>query len=107
MLHIGSGRPDSTEIANHAAGQFALGNINGKPVTDDDLRQWADEAARGYDVPRLKPRGRPRMGSEPARVTTLRLEPSLDAALDTRARQDHSSRSEVIRAALRAWLESA
>jgi len=84
-----------------------LDSINGTPVIEEQVQEWAEEAARGYDVSRLKPRGRPRMGSEPAKVTTLRLEPSLDAALDARARQDHSSRSEVIRAALRAWLESA
>lgn len=81
-----------------------VGTINGKPVTEAQIQEWADEAAHGYDVSRLKPRGRPLMGSEPAKVTTLRLEPSLNAALDERARNDHSSRSEVIRAALRAWL---
>ncbi len=86
---------------------MTLGTINGKPVTEAMLQEWADEAERGYDVSRLKPRGRPPMGDAPAKVTTLRLEPSLDAALDERARRDQSSRSEVIRAALRAWLETA
>ncbi len=84
-----------------------LGTINGKPVTEEMLQEWADEAERGYDVSRLKFRGRPPMGDEPAKVTTLRLEPSLDAALRERAKRDHQSRSEVIRAALRAWLGAA
>lgn len=78
--------------------------VNGIAVTDAIIQEWADEAERGYDISRLKPRGRPLMGDEPAKVTTLRLEPSLDAALSERAQRDHSSRSEVIRAALRAWL---
>ena len=78
--------------------------VNGSAVTDAVIQKWAHEAERGYDVSRLKPRGRPLMGEEPARVTTLRLEPSLDAALNERAQREHSSRSEVIRAALRAWL---
>lgn len=81
--------------------------VGGVAVTDAMLQEWADEAERGYDVSRLKPRGRPSMGDEPAKVTTLRLEPSLDAALNERAQRDHKSRSEVIRAALRAWLEIA
>jgi hypothetical protein len=85
----------------------SLGTINGKPVTEAQLQEWADEAERGYDISRLKPRGRPLMGDEPAKVTTLRLEPSLDAALNERVAKEGSSRSEVIRAALRAWLESA
>ena len=86
---------------------MSLGTINGKSVTEAQLQEWADEAERGYDISRLKPRGRPLMGDEPAKVTTLRLEPSLDAALNKRAAKDGSSRSEVIRAALRAWLISA
>ncbi len=81
--------------------------VGGVPVTDAMVQEWADEAERGYDISRLKPRGRPRMGNEPAKVTTLRLEPSLDAALNERVAKEGSSRSEVIRAALRAWLESA
>ena len=81
--------------------------VGGVPVTDAMVQEWADEAERGYDIRRLKPRGRPLMGDEPARVTTLRLEPSLDAALNERVAKEGSSRSEVIRAALRAWLESA
>lgn len=81
--------------------------INGTPVSDEQVRAWAEEAARGYDVSKLKPRGRPRMGDRVAKVTTLRIDPGLDAALDARAWRDHMSRSDVLRAALRAWLESA
>ncbi|MFM9878183.1 MAG: ribbon-helix-helix domain-containing protein [Rhodoglobus sp.] len=81
--------------------------VAGKPVDDAQIQEWADEAERGYDISKLKLRGRPSMGDEPAKVTTLRLEPRLDAALSARAQREGSSRSEVIRAALRAWLESA
>jgi predicted transcriptional regulator len=81
--------------------------VAGQPVTDEQIWEWAAEAERGYDVSRLKPRGRPLMGNRPAKVTTIRLEPTLDAALDERVAKDGSTRSEVIRSALRAWLESA
>ncbi len=81
--------------------------VAGHPVTDPDIQAWAEEAERGYDVARLRPRGRPLMGDEPAKITTLRLEPSLDAALNERVAREGSTRSEVIRSALRAWLETA
>ena len=81
--------------------------FDGEEVTEAQILAWADEAERGYDVEELKKRGRPRMGDAAAKVTTLRLEPSLDAALDERAALDDSTRSEVIRAALRAWLHVA
>lgn len=78
------------------------------PAPDENqILAWADEAERGYDVPTLKRRGRPRMGSAAAQVTTLRLEPGLDAALTQRATRDHRTRSDVIRDALRAWLQDA
>lgn len=82
-------------------------SMGGIPIDDRQIIAWADEAEAGYDVPALKRRGRPRMGTAAAQVTTLRLEPELDAALDERARRDHRTRSDVIRDALRAWLASA
>jgi hypothetical protein len=62
--------------------------------------------AAGYDVPTLKKRGRPRLGVEIATVVAIRLDPELDAALTGRAEHDHTSRSDVVREALRSWLAS-
>ncbi|NQX11007.1 CopG family transcriptional regulator [Microbacteriaceae bacterium VKM Ac-2855] len=81
--------------------------INGVPVTEDQIETWVAEAECGYDIDELRRRGRPRMGTGVARVTTLRLDPELEAALDERASRDHLSRSDVMRDALRAWLRSA
>ena len=36
--------------------------INGKPVTDEQIQAWADEAEAGYDYAALKKRGRGRPG---------------------------------------------
>jgi predicted transcriptional regulator len=80
--------------------------IGGKPVSDEQIAEWADEAEAGYDVDDLKKRGRPRLGSAIAQVATLRLDPELDAALNERAERDHTTRSSVMRDALRAWLEA-
>jgi predicted transcriptional regulator len=81
--------------------------IKGKTVTEEQITAWADEAETGYDPATLTPRGRPRMGSAAAHVVPVRLDPELDAALATRAEHDHTTRSDVIRDALRAWLKSA
>jgi hypothetical protein len=78
------------------------------PVTDEAIEQYATEAEAGYDVERLLQRGgRPLMGSAPAAVVPVRLDPELRAALADRAQSEHSSASDVIRQALRAWLDVA
>ena len=80
----------------------------GKPVTDDDIQRLADEAEAGYDAAALRRKGgRKPIGSAAARVVPVRLDPELEEALKARAEADHSNASEVIRDALRAWLESA
>jgi Ribbon-helix-helix protein, copG family len=78
--------------------------INGKPVTEQDIKDWADEAERGYDVPRLRKRGRKPLGDGPAQVVPVRIDDSLLAAVVERAERDHVSRSEAIRAAIRAYV---
>lgn len=81
---------------------------NGVPVTDEPVQQLADEADAGYDVSALRRRGgRRALGSGPADVVPVRLDPELRAALAARADADHTSSSDVIRQALRAWLDVA
>ena len=80
----------------------------GVPVTDDLVNQLADEAEAGYDDEALRRRGgRPLMGSGPADVVPVRLDPALRAALTRRAEADNRTASDVIRDALRAWLHAA
>ncbi|KGN29415.1 CopG family transcripitonal regulator [Knoellia sinensis KCTC 19936] len=78
--------------------------VNGVPVTDETIQEWADEAERGYDVSQLRKRGRKPMGDGPARVVPVRVDDTLLSALDQRAEHDHVSRSELIRAAIRAYV---
>jgi len=78
--------------------------INGKPVTEQDIKDWADEAERGYDVDRLCKRGRKPLGDGPAQVVPVRIDETLLAAVIERAERDHVSRSEAIRAAIRAYV---
>ncbi|MGX1808039.1 ribbon-helix-helix protein, CopG family [Nocardia sp. NPDC055321] len=80
----------------------------GIPVTDAVIAEAAAEAEDGYDVAALRRRGgRPPIGSAAGEVVPVRLDPGLKAALVHRAELDHTSSSEVIRQALRAWLEVA
>lgn len=78
--------------------------IKGTPVTDEDIHGWADEAESGYDVARLRKRGRKPLGDGPAKVVPVRLDDDLLRTLDERADHDRVSRSEVIREAIRAYV---
>jgi len=78
--------------------------INGVPVTDEMIQEWADEAERGYIVEVLKKRGRRPIGDGAARVVPVRMDESLAAAVDQRAEKDGTSRSEIIRSAVRAFV---
>lgn len=85
-----------------------VGTSRGIPLTDDDIQRLADEAEAGYDPGHLRPRGgRPRMGSAPAEVVAVRLDPELRAAIEARATADRTTTSEVIRDAIRRFLDIA
>ena len=82
----------------------------GKVVTDADIEKFAAEAEAGYDVDELiarrGKRGRPTLGSGPASVESVRLDPELRDALASRAEAEGRSTSEVIRQALRDYLRA-
>lgn len=81
--------------------------INGVPVTDEMIQAWADEAERGYPAEQLRRRGRRPIGEGPSEVVPVRMDASLLQELTARAERDHLSRSEAIRAAVRAWISAA
>jgi hypothetical protein len=84
---------------------------SGRPITGTDVEALAAEAEAGYDVDELiarRPkRGRPALGSSPANVESVRLDPELRRELLDRARTDATTTSEVIREALRRFLRAA
>ncbi len=84
---------------------------SGRPIADKDVEALAAEAEAGYDVDELiarRPkRGRPALGSSPASVESVRLDPELRRELIDRARADATTTSEVIREALRRFLRAA
>lgn len=82
---------------------------NGSAITDEMVDKMADEAEAGYDVAEIERRrtgGRPAMGSGPASVESVRLDPELKRELLLRASKDGISVSEVIREALRTYVRA-
>ena len=75
---------------------------SGKTLTEADLDALANEVAiAGYDTETLKGRrrGRPLLGTAPAEVVPVRLDPELRAAIEARAEADDTNSSEIIRRA--------
>ena len=79
---------------------------SGRTVDDDLVDELAAKAERGYDVDEILRRrgGRPPIGSGPASVESVRLDPELKRALAKRAERDQESTSSIIRKALRNYL---
>jgi hypothetical protein len=84
---------------------------SGKPITDEGIETLAAEADAGYEVgallARRGKRGRPALGSAPASVESVRLDPELRDQLLERAKVDGTTTSELIREALRRFLDAA
>jgi len=79
----------------------------GVELRDEVLDQMATEAEDGLDTSRLRRRpGRPAMGSGPADSFPVRLDPELRQALDRRAVTDDTTASDIVRTALRRYLEA-
>ena len=84
------------------------GTSRGRVIDDDAIQAIAAEAEAGYDVTKLRRRGgRQLMGSAPAEVVPVRLDPELRAKIERRAEADHTTTSEIIRTAIRRFLDVA
>jgi ribbon-helix-helix CopG family protein len=81
---------------------------SGRAIDDDLVDELAAKADRGYDIDEILRRrgGRPPLGSGPASVESVRLDPELQRALAERAERDQESTSSVIRKALRSYLKA-
>ncbi len=81
--------------------------VSGVPITDELIEKLAAEAEAGFDVEETlrRRRGRPPIGSGPAKVESVRLDPELRQELGQRAERDGEATSSVIRKALRQYLQ--
>jgi hypothetical protein len=81
---------------------------SGRALTDEDIDGIAREVEEtDYDIEALKTRrrGRPPMGAGPAEVVPVRIDPEMREAIEARAAADHTTTSEIIREALRRFLD--
>jgi hypothetical protein len=104
-----SGKVRSVPMAAKVAEALArLGQRDYFTADDDLVEVLAAKAERGYDVDEMLRRrgGRPPIGSGPASVESVRLDPELRRAPAERAERDHESTSAAIRKALRSYLNA-
>lgn len=83
---------------------------SGRALTDEEIEALASEVENAdfnVDALETRRRGRPPMGSGPADVVPVRVDPELRAAIDARAEAEHTTTSEIIREAIRRFLDVA
>lgn len=81
-----------------------------RALGDDEIEALATEVEEAeYDLETLRKRrrGRPSVGSGPADVLPVRIDPELRAAIEARAEAEHTTTSELIREAIRRFLDVA
>ena len=73
--------------------------VNGKTFTDDDIEKWADQAESPYTGSHLGPSapGRPVSVGQQAKPFTLRLDAARRAKLQARAKDRHTTPSQIMR----------
>ena len=81
---------------------------SGVVVTDLDIRRMADDVAtRDFDLSKFtRLPGRPLMGKAVAEVVPVRIEPAIVKSIDRRARKEGTTRSDIIRQAIKSYLAS-
>lgn len=89
------------------AAEQIYGTSGGIPITEALIEELAAEAERGYDPVTMRPIGRPTLGDGPSTVVQVRVDPALGDALAARAAGDATTASEIVRRALRAYLDVA
>lgn len=80
----------------------------GDELSEEDIEALADEAERGYDLDKAirVTVGRPSLGAEGVSPRIqVRVDPTLATALRARARREKRSVSDIVRTALREYLD--
>ena len=81
---------------------------SGIVVNDSDIQRMADDVAtRDFDLSKFtRLPGRPLMGKAVAEVVPVRIEPSIVKSIDSRAKKEGTTRSDIIRQAIANYLAS-
>lgn len=84
------------------------GTVNGVPITNEIIERLVANAEAGFPgVTATRAPGRPAMGDGPATTVAVRLDPDLHRALLERVESAETNASDVIREALRKFLDAA
>lgn len=84
------------------------GTVDGVPITDEVIDRLVANAEAGFPgVAMRRAPGRPALGDGPATTVAVRLDPELHRAVLERIEHDGTSASELIRRALRHYLDAA
>ena len=84
------------------------GTSEGRPVDESEISRLVVEAEEGYDTDALRRRGGRRpIGAGAPHGFPVRLDAGVETVVESRAEHDHTSTSEVIREALRRYLDVA
>ena len=83
-----------------------LGTVGGVPITEQFIERLADEAEAGFSPEQMRGPGRPRLspGQGPSGIVQVRVDDALHRRLASRAVEDGTSVSTVVREALRLHL---
>lgn len=93
------------KIARPVNGSY--GTIDGVEITEEVIARLVKNAQNGFPGAAFRSPGRPARTNEPSRAVTVRLSESELAAVMARAKREHRTRSEAIRAALAEWANPA
>ena len=77
--------------------------IKGQEISEKQVDAWVDEAEEGYDIEKLRSRGRVGRGAVPSVVIPVRFTDAELAAVIAKAERNNLNRSEAIREAVAAW----
>lgn len=79
----------------------------GRVLADEEIDAIAKAVeTQEFDVDAIRQRGRPALGPTPSRLVPVRMDSELHDSLRMRAVVEHTTSSEIIRAALRQYLAS-
>jgi hypothetical protein len=77
--------------------------MQGREISDKQIDAWVEEAEKGYDVEKLRSRGRIGRGAVPSTIVPVRFTDAELAAVSAKAKRKKLNRSEAIREAVAAW----
>lgn len=107
MLYADPALPEPWADRAVVVGRVAGSDVEGGFGGGDGTTAATIQGTQGRETLKTRRRGRPLLGSGPAEVVPVRLDPELKSAIEARAATEQLTTSELIRRALRHYLDVA